>query len=211
MTDESAISPASDADRLATATFGMGSFWDAEPVFGAIDGVVRTRVGFAGGVETDPTYLDPKDHVEAVQVEYDPDSLAFPDLVEAFWSAHDPTEQPDSPRYRRTVFWHEAPQRRALEAALAAVDAADTAVEPFVEFDLAAPGHQKYRLRQHDDLTAKLRQWRDVDIRESPLATKLNGYVVGHGTRESFAAALDELGVEGIPRKRLLRRVHGSA
>lgn len=198
-------------DAPATATFAAGAFWDAEPTFGAVDGVLRTRVGFAGGVETDPTFLDPKDHAETVQVDYDSDRVAYADLVERFWGHRDPRAQPENPRYRRVVFWHTPAQRRAVQAAVDAVDDAATAVEPFVSVDLAAPRHQKYRLRQHDDLVARFEGMSDEAVRESRLATRLNGYVAGYGSREALATTLDEAGLTGVPRKRVLGRVHGTA
>ena len=69
-----------DAEALApaeteAATFGMGCFWGRDARFGAIPGVVRTRVGYAGGTEPEPSYYSLGDHTEVVQVEYDPDAL----------------------------------------------------------------------------------------------------------------------------------------
>src|SRR6056297_2299392 len=63
-----------DAEALAptateTATFGMGCFWGPDARFGAMPGVVRTRVGYAGGTTPDPTYHDLGDHTEVVQIE----------------------------------------------------------------------------------------------------------------------------------------------
>ena len=66
---DDAAPPSSATD---TATFGLGCFWGPDARFGAMEGVVRTRVGYAGGTTPEPTYHDLGDHTEAVQVEYDP-------------------------------------------------------------------------------------------------------------------------------------------
>ncbi|HKL87365.1 MAG TPA: peptide-methionine (S)-S-oxide reductase, partial [Salinibacter sp.] len=59
------------------ATFALGCFWRPDALFGALDGVVRTRVGYAGGTTATPSYDDIGDHIEAVQVEYDPSALDY--------------------------------------------------------------------------------------------------------------------------------------
>ena len=60
-------------DETETATFGLGCFWGPDAQFGAMAGVVRTRVGYAGGTNPDPTYHALGDHTEVVQVDYDLD------------------------------------------------------------------------------------------------------------------------------------------
>ena len=65
-----------------TATFALGCFWGPDVTFGAVEGVVRTRVGYAGGTTADPTYRDIGDHSEALQVDYDPDAVSFDELVD---------------------------------------------------------------------------------------------------------------------------------
>lgn len=54
--------------ELKTAVFALGSFWRSEAVFGCLDGVVRTSVGYAGGSKINPEYRSPGDHAECVQV-----------------------------------------------------------------------------------------------------------------------------------------------
>uniref|UniRef100_A0A164W143 peptide-methionine (S)-S-oxide reductase n=1 Tax=Daucus carota subsp. sativus TaxID=79200 RepID=A0A164W143_DAUCS len=103
---------------VKTAVFGLGSFWRSESVFGCLDGVVRTAVGYAGGSKTNPEYRSLGDHAECVkfqhlelaqpkallshfindklipftnclQIEYDPRVINFRQLLEVFWSNHD--------------------------------------------------------------------------------------------------------------------------
>ena len=65
---ESSITDIANQQQLATAVFALGSFWRSEAVFGCLDGVVRTTVGYAGGSKTNPEYRSLGDHAESVQV-----------------------------------------------------------------------------------------------------------------------------------------------
>jgi len=73
---------APDPAETKTATFALGCFWGPDVTVGAVEGVVRTRVGYAGGTTADPTYRDIGDHSEALQVDYDPDAVSFDELVD---------------------------------------------------------------------------------------------------------------------------------
>ncbi|KAL3720498.1 hypothetical protein ACJRO7_005335 [Eucalyptus globulus] len=72
-----------------TAVFALGSFWRSEAVFGCLDGVVRTAVGYAGGSKPIPEYRSLRDHAECVQLEYDPRLITYRQLLDVFWSSHD--------------------------------------------------------------------------------------------------------------------------
>ncbi|MFB6190699.1 MAG: peptide-methionine (S)-S-oxide reductase, partial [Candidatus Nanohaloarchaea archaeon] len=75
--------------ELEKAAFGMGCFWGPDALFGSLEGVVRTRVGYAGGEKKDPTYKDLGNHTETVLVEYDPERIGYEDLLDVFWENHD--------------------------------------------------------------------------------------------------------------------------
>ena len=66
-------------------------FWGIESQFGMIKGVIRTRVGYAGGQSVSPTYSNIGDHTETVQVDYDPDVITYDQLLDIFWKSHKPT------------------------------------------------------------------------------------------------------------------------
>jgi peptide-methionine (S)-S-oxide reductase len=78
-----------------TAIFAAGCFWGVEAEFRRADGVVATRVGYAGGRTEHPTYRQVcghrTGHAEAVEVTFDPDQITYEELLERFWAAHDPT------------------------------------------------------------------------------------------------------------------------
>ena len=76
---------------LKKAVFGVQCFWGAESSFAKLDGVVRTRVGYAGGNTPNPTYESVSDHTEVVEAEYDDNLLSYDSLLRHFWDAHDPT------------------------------------------------------------------------------------------------------------------------
>jgi peptide-methionine (S)-S-oxide reductase len=121
---------ASDANtpRTEKATFGAGCFWKPEAQFRELDGVVDTAVGYEGGHVDNPTYEQvcrgDTGHVEVVEVEYDPERVAYEDLVAKYFEIHDPTQLnrqgPDVGwQYRSVIFAHGDEQaeiaRKALE------------------------------------------------------------------------------------------------
>ena len=87
---------AGDFAGLAQVQFGMGCFWGAERAFWSLPGVVTTAVGYSGGGTPNPDYREVcsgrTGHAETVLVVYDPDQLAFEELLRRFWESHDPTQ-----------------------------------------------------------------------------------------------------------------------
>jgi peptide-methionine (S)-S-oxide reductase len=108
------------------ATFGAGCFWGVEAAFRQIDGVTKTRVGYAGGTLENPTYEDvcshTTGHAEVVEVTYDPERVTYAELLDVFWRKHDPTQHNRQgwdvgDQYRSAIFVHDEEQRAAAEAA----------------------------------------------------------------------------------------------
>jgi peptide-methionine (S)-S-oxide reductase len=111
-------------DHSAVATFAMGCFWSPEVTFRNVEGVLDAEVGYTGGHVDSPTYQQvctgQTGHAEAVRVTYDPDRVSYEDLLEVFWTNHDPTQfnrqGPDyGPQYRSAVFVHDEAQRESAE------------------------------------------------------------------------------------------------
>ena len=142
------------------ATFGAGCFWGVEEAFRTVDGVISTAVGYMGGFVKDPGYeqvcTSETGHAEVVQVTYDPARVSYENLLEIFWSIHDPTQLnrqgPDiGPNYRSAIFFHDEDQRRIAENIRARLEEDDvfpgpivTSIEPAQVFWEAEEYHQNY-------------------------------------------------------------------
>src|SRR5207247_8474202 len=103
------------------ATFGAGCFWSVEETFRNLKGVTSTAVGYAGGAKENPTYedvcTDETGHAEVVQLEFDPSQISYDQLLDVFWSNHNPTtvnrQGPDvGTQYRSVIFYH-SPEQEA--------------------------------------------------------------------------------------------------
>jgi len=142
------------------ATFAAGCFWCVEPSFNKIKGITSTMVGYTGGGLENPTYEDvctgQTGHAEAIQIEYDPSVVAYDELLEVFWSCHDPTtlnrQGPDvGEQYRSTIFFHNAEQEAAARASKERLQNSGmyeknivTQIVPASQFYKAEEYHQKY-------------------------------------------------------------------
>jgi peptide-methionine (S)-S-oxide reductase len=173
-------------DETETATFALGCFWGPEAQFGALEGVVRTRVGYAGGTKRNPTYHALGDHTEVFQVDFDPEESSFADLLDRVFQNHNPRHQSRNTQYQNIVFAATPGQREVLDEFLAAEEYSDTAIETRIEqlgeFSLAEAYHQKHSLQSRPGLADAFEaaDYDNADLRESPAATKLNGHAGGH-------------------------------
>jgi len=152
--------PADPPANTEIATFGAGCFWGVEAAFRQIKGVTATAVGYSGGTMVSPTYRDVcsdrTGHAEVVRVEYDPNVVSYDDLLEVFWTNHDPTQVnrqgPDvGTQYRSVIFYHDEEQERTARASKEKLEQSGrfsrpiaTAIEPAAEFYRAEEYHQRY-------------------------------------------------------------------
>lgn len=175
--------------------------------------MISTRVGYAGGTSADPTYENIGDHSEAIEVEYDPATIRFADLLEVFWQAHDPRYRAISRQYRSFVFWHDDEQRRqAFASRDRVVDAAGPVTTEIVaagRFYPAEDYHQKYRLRGVAELRSDFaRMYPDpVALVASTAAARVNGYLGGNGSPAQLADEIDSFGLSPAGRGALVRFV----
>ena len=127
------------ATPTATAVLGGGCFWCLDAVFRDLDGVLDVQSGYAGGRDANPSYEDvcsgSTGHAEVVRVTFDPDVLAFRDLLRVFFTIHDPTtldrQGNDVGTQYRSVIFCETPEQRAdAEAVIAELTARKAVAGP---------------------------------------------------------------------------------
>ncbi|MBI4393645.1 MAG: peptide-methionine (S)-S-oxide reductase MsrA [Euryarchaeota archaeon] len=149
-----------------TATLAGGCFWCLEAVFEQLQGVQKVVSGYAGGTVKDPTYEAVCDgdtgHAEVVQVTFDPAVIPYRDLLEVFFSIHDPTTLNRQggdigTQYRSAIFHHSPVQKTTAETVIAELMKAKifngpivTQLSPFTVFYAAEDYHQGYFKRNPD-------------------------------------------------------------
>jgi peptide-methionine (S)-S-oxide reductase len=143
-----------------TATFGGGCFWCIEAVFQQLDGVVSVASGYSGGQRPNPSYEQvcsgATGHAEVVQVVYHPEVLTYDELLEVFWSIHDPTTPNRQgadvgTQYRSVIYYHSPEQQQKAGTYKSKLNADDvfgapvvTEISPMKEFYNAEKYHQNY-------------------------------------------------------------------
>ncbi len=175
-----------------------------------IDGVIRTRVGYAGGRQDNPDYGHIGDHTETVQVDYDPQRITYNGLLDVFWQSHKPTGRSWSGQYMNAVFFHDDRQRQLAMDSKAAVEkkigrSVKTEVAPLRTFTMAEDYHQKYILKQHYDLKNDMSRIYPLhrDFVDSTAVARLNGYAGRHGNKDQLAREIDNLGLTDAGKKAL--------
>jgi peptide-methionine (S)-S-oxide reductase len=145
---------------MEEAVFGAGCFWGVQASFDQIDGVVGTEVGYSGGHTVNPTYhqvcSDTTGHAEVVRVLFDPDVISYSQLLDHFFSIHDPTtpnrQGPDiGSQYRSIIFYFSPEQEGIAKEVKNRWDRSEhltrpvvTEIVPAMSFYRAEEYHQKY-------------------------------------------------------------------
>jgi len=147
-------------NNLETATLAAGCFWCVEAVFDDLKGVKDVVSGYSGGHKENPTYREvcseTTGHAEVVQIKFDPQVISFKEVLQVFFSVHDPTTlnrqgNDIGTSYRSAIFYHDANQKRIAEETIKEVEAEGvydnpivTEVTPFDKFYIAENYHQEY-------------------------------------------------------------------
>jgi peptide-methionine (S)-S-oxide reductase len=146
-----------------TATLAGGCFWCLEAVFLDLKGIESVVSGYMGGTLADPTYeavcTGTTGHAEVVELTYDPAVISYRDILDVFFTIHDPTTlhrqgNDIGPQYRSAIFYHTEEQKREAESALAELarksiwrDPIVTELVPASRFYAAESYHQDYFAR----------------------------------------------------------------
>ena len=142
------------------AIFGAGCFWCVEAIFESMEGVENVQAGYTGGNTENPTYEEicsgKTNHVEVIQLDFNPQIISFKKLMDYFWKSHDPTtlnrQGADiGTQYRSAVFYNSEEQKEIAEQSLKDADNSGMYINPIVteitllsEFYSAEEYHQDY-------------------------------------------------------------------
>jgi peptide-methionine (S)-S-oxide reductase len=146
------------------ATLGGGCFWCLEAVFSDLKGVEQVLPGYSGGTVPNPSYelvcTNTTNHAEVVQITYDPAVISYEELLDVFFSIHDPTTlnrqgEDVGTQYRSVIFYHDEKQKAAAEKAVKHhqqywSDPIVTEITPLDVFYPAEEYHREY-FRNHPD------------------------------------------------------------
>lgn len=158
------------------AAFSMGCFWGPDVKFGAINGVVQTRVGYSGSLDLNPNYGDIKGHAETIQIIYDPKIVNYEKLLSIFIESYSPGR--GIGQYRLQIFYSNDEQKEKVFESKAKFD--DIPIidmnSMFGKFWDAEDYHQKYKLRKNKEFVDKMVYHYGKDWDQSNIATKLNAY-----------------------------------
>lgn len=205
-----------DVAKLSTITPGMGCFWSPEALFGSLPGVVRARVGYAGGTTEHPTYREMGDHSETVELGFDPEILSYEALLETFWNRHNPININGykGRQYQSLLLFRDRQQEEAFRRAKERMEAEkgrplETEIVPFRGFHPAEPRHQKYYLKRYPDAIAKLSElyWSEEELTNSTLAARLNGLAKSFANRERLLRELSQWPIDPAVRDDLVALV----
>jgi peptide-methionine (S)-S-oxide reductase len=147
-------------NQMQVATLGGGCFWCLEAVYDQLQGIEKVVSGYSGGSVPDPSYKQvctgTTGHAEVIQVSFDPNQITFREILEIFFTIHDPTTlnrqgADTGPQYRSVIFYHDETQRAIAEDMIAELEREKiwktpivTEVTPFTEFYPAAEYHQEF-------------------------------------------------------------------
>lgn len=147
-------------NTLETATFGNGCYWCTEAIFQRLEGVESVASGFSGGFIKNPAYREVvtgrTGHAEVIQIKFDPSKISFQELLDVFFSTHDPTTPNRQgydvgTQYRSAIFYHSESQKEQAEKFIVELDKAKvfdakivTEVTVFKTFYKAEDYHQNY-------------------------------------------------------------------
>jgi peptide-methionine (S)-S-oxide reductase len=145
---------------MEQATLGGGCFWCLEAVYDQLRGVEQVVSGYAGGSVPNPTYEQVcsgrTGHAEVTQITFDPAAISFQDLLDVFFTIHDPTTpnrqgNDVGPQYRSIILYHNDEQKRIAEETIARLEREKrwpnpivTEVVPLDTFYPAEGYHQRY-------------------------------------------------------------------
>jgi peptide-methionine (S)-S-oxide reductase len=176
---------------METTTFGSGCFWCTEAVFQQLKGVTSVVSGFSGGHVENPSYelviTGRTGHAEVCQIEFDPAEISYEEVLEVFFSTHDPTTlnrqgNDVGTQYRSVILYHSEEQKETAERVKAELDSSGkwkdpivTEIVPFEKFYKAEDYHQNYFRNNPNQSYCRFVIAPKVEKFEKVFKLKLNG------------------------------------
>jgi peptide-methionine (S)-S-oxide reductase len=148
------------SNKMEVATLANGCFWCTEAIFQRLNGVEKITSGYSGGRTRNPSYKEvvtgKTGHAEAIQIEFNNEVISFQEILDVFFSTHDPTTlnrqgYDRGTQYRSAIFYHNDEQKRTAEEFISDLTSAEvydvpivTEVTEFDKFYAAEDYHQNY-------------------------------------------------------------------
>jgi peptide-methionine (S)-S-oxide reductase len=182
-------------------------------------GVLRTRVGYAGGTSLHPTYRNMGNHTETIQIDYEPSIISFEEILEVFWKSHNPFRSSDaipflsrkSRQYMSIILYHDDIQRELAITTKkhweqTSQGEIQTELQPSSQFFMAENDHQKYYLKRYTSTMEKLKPLypSHEDFVNSTFIARLNGLAGGYGTLDGMKKEIHEWKLNPSERLNLL-------
>ncbi|KQX53914.1 peptide-methionine (S)-S-oxide reductase MsrA [Paenibacillus sp. Root444D2] len=202
--------------KIQTLTLGMGCFWSPDALFGQLTGIIRTRVGFAGGTTDHPTYRQLGDHTETVDMDFDSSIVSLETLLNVFWSSHNPVNINDykGQQYRSLILFRDPTQNNVIREVKRTTEERgqgilDTEVAPFTVFYPAEDRLQKYYLKRYPDAIKKLRTIipTDEELTNATLAARLNGLAKGYTNLEKIINEIRTWQISGEEQEEIIHLI----
>ncbi len=163
-----------------------------------MEGVFETVVGYSGGTTIDPTYHRIGDHMETLQVRFDPSIVSYDELLRVFWTEHDYNRQPWSRQYMNAVFYHSEDQKQKIMNSMNGLSGkVRSEIIAFSSFYEAEDYHQKFYLQRHSEIKNEYMEVYPVfkDFIASAAVARVNGMLGGHGSLSRFEKIAADLGL----------------
>jgi peptide-methionine (S)-S-oxide reductase len=175
-------------------------------------------VGYAGGRKENPTYHSLGDHAETVEIDFDPRIISYEELLKVFWENHSPYSPPWSRQYMSAIFYHSEEQKRQATETLRKEQSSKgmtiyTEIVPAKKFYRAEDYHQKYYLRQREEVAGTLKGIfpSGDSFTDSTTAARLNAYFAGYLSFVDLKSQVSESGVSEEDKARILDSLRTSA
>jgi peptide-methionine (S)-S-oxide reductase len=194
-----------------SVTLGMGCFWGPEALFGHLPGVVRTRVGYAGGTTKFPSYTYIANHSETVELDFNPSLITLEQLLNVFWDNHKPSNINGykGRQYNSILLYRNEEQQAVITEIHRKKGEPDTEIVPYSRFHLAEERHQKYYLKRFPDAILKLSELYSSpeDLQVSTLAARLNVLAKGYTNLERIRNEIAEWLIPAPEQEKLVQLI----